>query len=98
MKLQTGVSSKDLSTLKELAELEKYKEAKEAVEANTKNAETEEKSEWVQKEDDTKSDVFEKLNATKCVTTTENCFLKWENCFLKPDNCCVVKVVRKISN
>lgn len=43
MKVQTGVSSKDVSTLKELAELEKHQDAAKANEQNLKTeAETKE--------------------------------------------------------
>ncbi|CAL2049848.1 hypothetical protein CAEBREN_04667 [Caenorhabditis brenneri] len=92
MKLQTGVSSKDLSTLKELAELEKHQDAMEAVKNNEQNAKAEVEVEKVEEEQ--KTDVAEKLkNTLYSVAKT-----KWDHCFLKPDNCCVVKAVRKLTN
>ncbi|PIC17948.1 hypothetical protein B9Z55_024007 [Caenorhabditis nigoni] len=94
MKLQTGVSSKDLSTLKELAELEKHKETMDAVKANEQNSKAEEAGEIEKKEEEQKSDVVDKIkNSIYSVAKT-----KWENCCLKPDNCCVVKAVRKLTN
>ncbi|UMM41276.1 hypothetical protein L5515_017609 [Caenorhabditis briggsae] len=89
MKLQTGVSSKDLSTIKELAELEKHKEAMEAVKTNEQNSKAKETGEMDKKEEEQKTDVVDKINVAKT---------KWENCCLKPDNCCVVKAVRKLTN
>lgn len=61
MKLQTAVSSKDLSTLKEMAELDKYQEIKEANSTNQKNMETEEKDQLMEKEESQKMEVIEKL-------------------------------------
>uniref|UniRef100_A0A1I7UQA4 Uncharacterized protein n=1 Tax=Caenorhabditis tropicalis TaxID=1561998 RepID=A0A1I7UQA4_9PELO len=93
MKLQTGVSSKDLSTLKELAELEKHQDAMEAVKMNEQNAKTEVETGKKEK-DEPKKDVVELIkNSLYSVAKT-----KWENCCLKPDNCCVVKAVRKLTN
>ncbi|KAF1747725.1 hypothetical protein GCK72_024191 [Caenorhabditis remanei] len=87
MKVQTGVSSKDLSTLKEMAELEKHKESMEASKMNEENSKVEAETEKAEEEH--KTDVVDKINVAKA---------KWETCFLKPDNCCVVKAVRKLTN
>ncbi|EFO82275.1 hypothetical protein CRE_00349 [Caenorhabditis remanei] len=92
MKVQTGVSSKDLSTLKEMAELEKHKESMEASKMNEENSKVEAEAEKAEEEH--KTDVVDKIKDSLYSVAKA----KWETCFLKPDNCCVVKAVRKLTN
>ncbi|CAI5455090.1 unnamed protein product [Caenorhabditis angaria] len=70
MKLQTGISSKDLATLKEIEELKKFEMAKEVELEDEKKAEEKER----------KTSITDRILSESSCLRWDNCFLRPDNC------------------